>query len=252
MKNLLLGSTALTMKKNIFLTIVALGISIISFCQFNQQDYGDNLTYSERLESGYYNKIPKSALFTYLGYASEGELTIIFFKASNGKKISFSNWSNSNTKKYNFMDESMQGKIFQLSWKMLNENTTLLTAKTVEAINKPVSQEFNYCVETQDEKIKLMLTFHYSVNQNGLVLYKGQQQRIAIKFVKDVAHPCNGCASPTTDSYYNETINGQINGKYVLRVTGNLIDVTYVRTKDKKMFKFFGYATGQQPCDWTM
>lgn len=124
------------MQKLILIFIMFLSLN--SFAQ--ETDYGDGLSYYDRWETGYYNKIPKAGTFTYTGYDdSEGDYVVYFFKSKNGQMISFADVAPTIRKRYDLEGalKKYLYKNFNITWKIGNINTMLLTATLLPNSTKP-------------------------------------------------------------------------------------------------------------------
>lgn len=106
---------------------------ILSYHSFGQiTSYDDGLIHSERMQIGYFNKIPKSGIFTYTGYDVEGEYAIYFFKSKSGQLIDFGELAIAIQKKYDLTEyKKYLNKNFNITWKMTKNGPFLLSASVL-------------------------------------------------------------------------------------------------------------------------
>jgi hypothetical protein len=81
------------------------------------------------------------------------------------------------------------------------------------------------------------------------VTYKGQPQKVKIKYIKESIKVCNECAHPEVSSYYNEIADEKITGTYTILYRENQYELTYTRLSDRQAFVFKG-SSKPELCTW--
>lgn len=95
----------------------------------------------------------------------------------------------------------------------------------------------HYICFDNDEKISPRIWISFNVKDYALqVKYEGQHEAMDLQFVKE--EYIEGGAHPTLISYYNEIVEGQINGIYKITHSGVWDYVLYERKRDGKAFNF--------------
>jgi len=85
---------------------------------------------------------------------------------------------------------------------------------------------------TENENSKLKLSIAYEKGKAVYVKYKGQDESMRLKYVKETYQGRN------TMTTYSEQYRGKVNGTYVITHSGNWDYVTYIRKRDNKKFEF--------------
>lgn len=109
----------------------------------------------------------------------------------------------------------------------------------------------HYICFNNDEKISPRIWIGFNVKDYALqVKYEGQHEAMDLQFVKE--EYIEGGAHPTLIKYYNEIVNGQINGSYKITHSGIWDYVLYERKRDGKAFNFTidqnANPYGKMPC----
>ena len=85
-------------------------------------------------------------------------------------------------------------------------------------------------------------------NKGGYVQYKGKSQKILLKYKRDHYYFEKGSAHGTLYYYFNEIINSQVTGQYIIALSANIGEVKYKRLGSKKIILFEGY-NGNTECN---
>lgn len=105
-------------------------------------------------------------------------------------------------------------------------------------------ESYHICMQTENGKISFELYNDGYPDKAAYVRYKGKNEKILLKYVKE-NFVCDSCAHPTVETYYNEMIDGKLNGTYVVSYSANYYEITYTSKQNKK-FKFTGRAGSEQ------
>lgn len=170
------------------ITFLALAYMTNVYSQdFINQAYGDNLNYSTRIKTKYFDNIPKQGIFNYVGYANEGDRTIYFFKSPNGKKIGITDWAKGVGKEYKWDENSLENKSFTITWIIKNEEIKLLSAKKINdlssqryCLHKNLSKNYDYKVQAIETKDSSGISHFTKVKVD--VIKKSTQQIIQTIF----------------------------------------------------------------------
>ncbi len=99
------------------------------------------------------------------------------------------------------------------------------------------------------------LTIWISFGEDGKALevkYKGMDSSMTLVFKRESDNLNPNGPYPVYDTFYDEIVNGEVNGTYKLTHAGVWDYVEYVRGKDKKSFKFTvdhqANPYGKTPC----
>ena len=106
------------------------------------------------------------------------------------------------------------------------------------------------CLKTADGNAEVKLVGITKENKDMYMYFKGQSEKIKLKFVKEAIKMCDECFHPEVYSYYNESIDDKLTGgTYVLHYIEKRYELTYLRFSDKKTFLFIGSANPPS-CNW--
>ncbi len=106
------------------------------------------------------------------------------------------------------------------------------------------------CLHSSNGQITIKIIGVFEQSRKDIyVIYKGQQKKIKLKYIKSNYEYTKGAAHGTDYTYYNEVVNGKITGKYEVDQSANVVYVIYTRTRDKKKFEFSESADGYD-CNW--
>lgn len=102
-------------------------------------------------------------------------------------------------------------------------------------------------IDSAQAEVKL---FDVTGSKDKFVLFKGQTEKVKLKFVNENVKVCNECPHPEIFSHFAEQIGDKpTGGSYVLRFAANQYELTFTRFTDKKEFVFKGPAKGEN-CSW--
>jgi hypothetical protein len=106
------------------------------------------------------------------------------------------------------------------------------------------------CLKNDSSKMELKVFDAGNNNNDKYVLFKGQPQKIKLKFIKENIKICNECSHPEVFTHYNEIIDDKLTGgMYVIHYMENLYELTYTRNSDKQNFVFTG-SSKPEHCTW--
>ncbi len=89
-----------------------------------------------------------------------------------------------------------------------------------------------------------------SNDKDKYVLFKGQPQKIKLKFIRENIKICDACLHPEVYTYYSEIIDDKLTGgTYVIHYIENQYELTYTRNSDKQNFVFTG-SLKSEDCTW--
>ena len=106
------------------------------------------------------------------------------------------------------------------------------------------------CLKTADGSYEIKITAVSNETKDLFILYKGETQKVKLKFVKENIKICNECAHPEVFNHYNEMVDDKLTGGvYVIHFKENKYELTYTRFTDKKIFAFSGPSSPGN-CTW--
>lgn len=141
------------------------------------------------------------------------------------------------------------------SKKYNNTNTKIevvepnISTKKTEALkNESIKHYICYAMDNKTE-VKIWIAFNQD-NQATKIKYKGQNEFLHLEYIKE--DYVEGEAYPTIKTYYNEILEGQINGTYILTHSGIWDYVEYTGVNDERTYTFTilhdENPYGQIPC----
>ena len=106
------------------------------------------------------------------------------------------------------------------------------------------------CLKTDAGNTEVKLIPINNETKDVYVLFKGQSEKVKLKFLKESVKICNECSHPEVLTSYNEMIDDKLTGgTYTLLYTENQYQLTYTRLSDKQNFVFKGPSKTEN-CTW--
>ena len=118
-----------------------------------------------------------------------------------------------------------------------NKTTTTITVDSAaESITKKAGEIDHYICFAEDDIKGLEMSVSFDTYDNALeVKYKGQAKTMLLHYVDEVIiTPGN----PATKTVYTEMLEGEENGTYEFRHSGNWDYAKYIRNSDGEEFNF--------------
>lgn len=116
--------------------------------------------------------------------------------------------------------------------------TKLSDLKVIETMEETTKGSSHYICYTDDSKSDLYIWIRFSGGKAKEIKYKGMETSIDLEFDKESENLNPGGPYPVFANYYNEIVDGKVNGVYKLTHSGNYDYAEYVRAKDNKTYNF--------------
>ena len=106
------------------------------------------------------------------------------------------------------------------------------------------------CLKTEAGNAELKLFPINNGTKDVYVIFKGQPNKVKLRFLKESVKICNDCSHPEVLSNYEEVIDDKsTGGAYTLLYVENQYELSYTRPTDKQTFIFKG-LTKAENCTW--
>lgn len=149
-----------------------------------------------------------------------------------------------------FMELAQDGEI-KMDSKLTDLKTVPLSQLSIEDI-KDQNTKSHYICYKNDNNSQLYIWIRFSDGKAKEVKYRGMDSSMKLKFEKESENLNPDGPYPVIAQYYNEGVNGKVNGIYKLTHSGNYDYAEYTRGKDSAVFNFTidhqANPYGETPC----